>query len=57
MYLKLVSDTERGIQVMGVQEQGAWKIVWPKSDKVTRECRRLHNEQLYGFTLRQILFV
>ena len=24
-----------------------WKIVWPKRDKVTRECRRLHNQQLY----------
>jgi hypothetical protein len=23
------------------------KIVWPKRDKVTRECRRLHNEHLY----------
>jgi hypothetical protein len=23
------------------------KVVGPKRDKVTRECRRLHNEQLY----------
>jgi hypothetical protein len=23
------------------------KIVGPKRDKVTRECRRLHNEQVY----------
>jgi hypothetical protein len=32
------------------------KILGPKRDEVTGEWRRLHNEELYGFTPYQILF-
>jgi hypothetical protein len=24
-----------------------WKILWPKWDEVTDECRKLHNEELF----------
>jgi hypothetical protein len=40
----LVADIEGGAQVEGVSEQGVEENIW--RDEVTREWRKLHNEEL-----------
>jgi hypothetical protein len=39
---------EGGTQAEGFENKVLRRIFWPKSDKVTGEWRRLHNEKLYA---------
>jgi len=52
----LVSHTGEGRRAQSVRKQGAHNECGSKRDEVTRERRRLHNEELYDlFSLQDVI--